>query len=98
MFFPDEIFVGKGCPVSKKPQTRPGSIFFLRPPPAVGPPQFDSPLPRLAPCGSLVARFEPQRVQQGAENQPDRWQKNPTGFLDSGHTMTEKDMVLFLSI
>ena len=48
--------------------------------------------PRLAPCDGLVARFEPQRVHQGAENQPDRWQKNPTEFFDSGHSVTGKDM------
>ena len=39
-----------------------------------------------------MVRFEPQRVQQGAKNKPDRWQKNPTGFFDSGHAMTGKDM------
>ena len=57
-----------------------------------GPPQFDSPPPRLALYSGLVARFEPQRVQQGAENRPDRWQKNPTGFFDSGHAVTGKNM------
>ena len=67
-------------------------MFFLWPPPAAEPPYLDSPPPRLACCGGLVARFEPQRVHQGAENQPDWWQKNPTGFFDSGHSVTGKDM------
>ena len=39
-----------------------------------------------------MARFEAQRVQQGAEIQLDRWQKNPTGFFDSGLSETGKDM------
>ena len=67
-------------------------MFFLRPPPAAGPPYLDSPPPRLAPYGDLVARFEPQSMQQGAENRPDWWQKNPTRFFDSGHSVTGKTM------
>ena len=84
----DNFFVGKSCPVSKNP--KPTRTHFL--PPAAGPPYLDSPPPRLAPCGGLVAQFEPQCVHQGAKNQPDRWQKNPTGFFDSGHSVTRKDM------
>ena len=48
-------------PVSKKPETRPVPIFFLRPP------QFDSYPPRLAPHGGILVRFMPQTVQQRAE-------------------------------
>ena len=57
-----------------------------------GPPYLGSPPPRLALYGDLVARFEPQSMQQGAKNRPDLWQKNSIRFFNSDHSVIEKTM------
>ena len=87
----EDIFVKSPCPGSKNPN--PTRTHFL--PPATsggGTTIFSSPPPRLAPYSDLVTRFEPQSMQQGAENRPDRWQKNSTRFFYSGHSVTGKTM------